>query len=201
MYRNLALLAERRGPRVGALFLQSRAVLLHDDRTIVGLVVEKANGRGVDKRVSDPSFHCVRYALALVSDTLGALDAAQRELGLVHYDLKLDNVIEHWGPGRHHAGVYVGSHTQGARGSCGVCACEQHACVWGPLPGPAAAPAKLAPPPSKTPPRPGAAAPPPSNTPQTTRPWPCQTPRPCRPRCTRRRFRRPGLPGGGRAPA
>lgn len=127
---------------------QARAVLLHADRTIAALVIEKANGLPVDRvrfnclhssvprrvcvcgcvcvcvcfelessssdtlsrgadaqllsriavllwhsvvtvsiflsttqRLSDPSFHDVRYVLALLSDVLTALDAAQRELG------------------------------------------------------------------------------------------------------------------------
>jgi len=50
--RDLALLAAKYGPAVGTLFLHARAVLLRgNDRSIAGLVIEKANGLPVDKRV------------------------------------------------------------------------------------------------------------------------------------------------------
>ncbi|KIZ00454.1 hypothetical protein MNEG_7509 [Monoraphidium neglectum] len=81
LYRNLTLLADKYGPSIGTLFLHARAVLIQEDRTIVGVIIEKASGLSIDKRVSDPAFHDVRYVLALLADVLTALDVAQRELG------------------------------------------------------------------------------------------------------------------------
>lgn len=54
---------------------------------IVGVVMEKANGQSVKATLRDELFANVAYVTALLRDVLGALDVAQRVLGLAHYDL------------------------------------------------------------------------------------------------------------------
>jgi hypothetical protein len=58
------------------------------DATIVGIIMEKADGQNVVKTLKDPDFCNVRYVIALLRDLLVALDVAQRVLGFAHYDLK-----------------------------------------------------------------------------------------------------------------
>ncbi|WIA33353.1 hypothetical protein OEZ86_006490 [Tetradesmus obliquus] len=95
IFNNLGLLGEEH-PAVRSHFLQAHRVLKLDNDNIGGIVMEKANGTNVVKTLKREGFCNVRYVIALLRDMLVALDVAQRVLGFAHYDLKLDNIMEHW---------------------------------------------------------------------------------------------------------
>eukprot|EP00878_Enallax_costatus_P007032 GHUV01007369.1.p1 GENE.GHUV01007369.1~~GHUV01007369.1.p1 ORF type:complete len:581 (+),score=255.61 GHUV01007369.1:365-2107(+) len=95
MFKNLRVLGEEHAS-ARSHFLQAYRVMKLSNNQIVGIIMEKANGSNVSKTLADPNFCNVRYVISLLRDLLVALDVAQRVLGFVHYDLKLDNVMEHW---------------------------------------------------------------------------------------------------------
>ncbi|WIA13206.1 hypothetical protein OEZ85_006798 [Tetradesmus obliquus] len=95
IFNNLGLLGEEH-PAVRSHFLQAHRVLKLENDNIGGIVMEKANGTNVVKTLKREGFCNVRYVIALLRDMLVALDVAQRVLGFAHYDLKLDNIMEHW---------------------------------------------------------------------------------------------------------
>lgn len=64
-------------------------MLLEDpSRVIRGILMEKAAGSNVIKRLKAPGFANARYVVALLRDLLRGLAVAQDELGFAHYDLK-----------------------------------------------------------------------------------------------------------------
>ena len=65
-------------------------------RTLVALVLDRGDGQDVGKRLKDKGFADARYVLQLLHQMVPLLNALEEELGFVHDDLRLDNIIDNW---------------------------------------------------------------------------------------------------------
>jgi hypothetical protein len=62
---------------------------------LIGMVMERINGKSVDKIITASDFHDIYYIREMLHEVFTSLDATQRAFGFHHYDLRLDNVMEH----------------------------------------------------------------------------------------------------------
>lgn len=87
-----------RGPR-GELagFMGTGAALIRrSDEGLEGLILEKVNGMPLEKRLlKDETFADANYMLEMMYQVFSALDRGNRELGYVHRDMRISNVMEH----------------------------------------------------------------------------------------------------------
>ncbi|CAL8466107.1 g5643 [Coccomyxa elongata] len=87
-----------RGPR-GELagFMGTGAALIRrNDQGLEGLILEKVNGMPLEKRLlKDETFADADYTLEMMYQVFSALDRGNRELGYVHRDMRISNIMEH----------------------------------------------------------------------------------------------------------
>eukprot|EP00884_Botryococcus_braunii_P010520 jgi/Botrbrau1/1946/Bobra.0005s0038.1 len=77
-------------------FVRTGAAIATSSNDMEGLLMEKANGMPVDKRLSkDPEWADAPYCVEMCRQVFAALDLAWRELGFRHRDMRVANVLEH----------------------------------------------------------------------------------------------------------
>ncbi|KAK9817000.1 hypothetical protein WJX72_008078 [[Myrmecia] bisecta] len=79
-------------------FMGTGAALVSDgeDGMMEGLILDKVNGMPLNKRMwKDERFANARYVLEMLRQVFAALDRANRELGFVHGDMRIANIMEH----------------------------------------------------------------------------------------------------------
>ncbi|CAK0786003.1 hypothetical protein CVIRNUC_009216 [Coccomyxa viridis] len=72
------------------------AVIRKSDKGLEGLILEKVNGAPLEKRLlKDDTFADAGYILEMMTQCFAALDKANKELGYVHRDMRISNIMEH----------------------------------------------------------------------------------------------------------
>ncbi|KAK9814144.1 hypothetical protein WJX72_001224 [[Myrmecia] bisecta] len=72
------------------------AVISGEEQMLQGLVLDKLNGTPLDSRLwKDESFNDINYVIEMLRQVCAALNEAFRELGFIHKDLRLANIMEH----------------------------------------------------------------------------------------------------------
>ncbi|GAQ86944.1 Protein kinase-like superfamily protein [Klebsormidium nitens] len=91
--RKLNLLNEDDGFLQG--FMQTGSKVLDKDGSLLGIILEKLNGKGAMDRFDDAKFNDIDYILEMVKQALEALDRARNAIGFRHGDMHIRNVMEH----------------------------------------------------------------------------------------------------------
>ncbi|CAL5228490.1 g11635 [Coccomyxa viridis] len=72
------------------------AVIRKSDQGLEGLILEKVNGAPLEKRLlKDDTFADASYILEMMTQCFAALDKANKDLGYVHRDMRISNIMEH----------------------------------------------------------------------------------------------------------